>query len=462
MTKLLSSIVFLLLLGVGSVIAIRHWNSRPLAQPTTQIAPSTDSLALALTPLSGNDATDRVIADLQGKVRAATDPNPLLERLGWALVAKARITSDPGFYKLAEAAAAAMTKRDTDDLGALLLRGHVDHAMHRFAEAEAVARSLTTKREFPFDYALLGDALMEQGNLPEAIEAYQKMVDLKPCLQTYSRVAYMRWLKGDLDGAIAATRLAISSGSANEPEPVAWAYTRLAFYELQKSNPEQASASVARALELVPQYAPALLMRGRVELATGHNAAAIADLKLAAALNPLPEYLWTLAEALQADGKDDDARATEATLRRSGVSADPRTLALYLATRGQDPDLALRLATEELGARHDVFTRDTVAWAEFAKGDKHSALANSRLALAEGTHDARLFFHSGTIAAATGDRARALELFNEARSLEMTLLPSERAALAQQISALVSANNQIATEVNPPVQQQHHDSIPTE
>ena len=71
-----------------------------------------------------------------------------------------------------------------------------------FSEAEQIARRLTVKRQFVLDYGLLGDVLMEQGRLTEAAEAYQKMIDLKPFYQSYTRASHLRWLKGDLDGAI--------------------------------------------------------------------------------------------------------------------------------------------------------------------------------------------------------------------------------------------------------------------
>ena len=58
------------------------------------------------------------------------------------------------------------------------------------------------QREVALDYGLLGDALMEQGRLTEAAAAYQRMVDLKPFYQSYTRAAHARWMRGDLDGAI--------------------------------------------------------------------------------------------------------------------------------------------------------------------------------------------------------------------------------------------------------------------
>ena len=55
-----------------------------------------------------------------------------------------------------------------------LLRGHVLHQLHRFQEAEQIARRLTAKRQFVLDYGLLGDVLMEQGRLTEAARSIKR------------------------------------------------------------------------------------------------------------------------------------------------------------------------------------------------------------------------------------------------------------------------------------------------
>jgi tetratricopeptide (TPR) repeat protein len=104
---------------------------------------------------------------------------------------------------------------------ALLLRGHVLQNLHHFKEAESLARELVAKRGLPFDYGLLGDALMEQGRIKEAVAAYQSMVDGRPDLQSYSRIAHIRWLTGDLEGAIEMSRAAVSASSPNDADSAA-------------------------------------------------------------------------------------------------------------------------------------------------------------------------------------------------------------------------------------------------
>src|SRR5947208_15667246 len=131
--------------------------------------------------------------------------------------------------------------------------------MHRFNDYDTLARRLVHERGLSFDYGLLGDALMEKGKLNDAAEAYQLMMNLKPDLQGYARAAHMRWLKGDLAGAIEAMRLAVGAASPNDAESAAWVNTRLAFYEFQAGRFEEAQQRCAFDLSLHSNYAPTLL-----------------------------------------------------------------------------------------------------------------------------------------------------------------------------------------------------------
>jgi tetratricopeptide (TPR) repeat protein len=359
-----------------------------------------------------------------------------LEQLGWAYVQKARISYDPGFYKLAEQCAICIDSQHPDSPEARLLRGHVLHSLHRFKEAESIARRLSETRAAPFDFGLLGDALMEQGRLNEAVEAYQKMIDLKPGPQAYTRVAHIRWLKGDLEGAIEMMRKASATMSRRDDESAAWAYTRLALYELQAGSPGNAERACEAALRLRDNYAPALLARSRLLLAQNRNNEAAELMQHAASVNPLPEYKWILAEALRAAGRSDDARAVEEGLKRSGATEDPRTFALFLANRGEQPDTALKLIADELRARSDVFTLDALAWALATAGKANEAETSMKQALAEGTKDARLYYHAGSIASMNGQKLEARIMLNRAARMKQMLLPSERERLSRTLAAL--------------------------
>lgn len=187
----------------------------------------------------------------------------------------------------------------------------------------------------------------------------------------------------------------------------------------------QAAAACQQALDFVKDYPAALLLRGRMLLSDDKPAEAVELLRRAVTKNPLPEYQWALADALRAARLTNDAIAVEGELTRTGTAHDPRALALFLATCGEQTRLALRLAERESKHRHDVFTQDALAWTLWASGRPADAWNAMERALAEKTADARLFLHAGVIAARLG-RSDAQRWLAQARELARLLLPSER------------------------------------
>jgi hypothetical protein len=418
---------------------------------------SLDPLALVLAPHSGEGRLDIQIRQIQDQIRSDHNAATKIEQLGWLYVAKARESFDPGYYKLAEQCTVCLqnlhgpethgslelSMRDSAipsppleeragerrySLEASFLRGHVLHSLHRFKEAEELAMQLVSRRGAPADFGLLGDALMEQGKLDGAVAAYQGMADLKPDLHAFVRAAHVRWLKGDLPGALELAEAAAHSISPRDTDTAAWVLTRLATYRFQSSALDTAREACDQAFAFRPDYPPAMLLRARMLLAEGKTAGALPLLRRAAELVPLPEYEWALAEALEANREEAEAQRVEQELRRIGAAADPRTLALFLATRGEDPLLAVRLAQEELENRRDVFTYDALAWAQASAGRLDEARASLARALNEGTQDARLFFHAAVLASRAND-PDAIKWLTRALALKTLLLPSEREAL---------------------------------
>lgn len=426
-----------------------HSNNQSSAFKPTSALAALDPCTLVLAPHSGETKTDQEIFRLQKAIPVAStarEAAALIERLGWMFVSKARSSFDPGFYKLAEQCAACLDSKQSGTAEALLLRGHVLQNLHRFKEAEPIAHRLVAERGAPFDFGLLGDVLMEQGRLGEAIDGYQKMIEMKPDAQGYARVAHVRWLKGDLDGALEVMRLAIGAASPQVPESAAWMHSRLAFYELHAGDLTAARRSCSAAFEFQTDYPPALLMLGRIRLADGQGAEAVEPLLRAARLNPLPEYQWTLLEALRSAHRTDEAVAVETDLVKTGAANDPRTFSLFLATQGRDSARAVQLTERELLERADVHTHDALAWALAANGRWVEAEPHSVKALAEGTNDPRLLLHAGIIAAKLGHAADAGKHLAQAFRREQALLPVERENLrvAMQRLAAISVSTQTA------------------
>lgn len=402
-------------------------------------ANSSASTRLILVSHEGDTALDRRIREGQEAIAGGRTPAASLERLGWLFVEKARVSSDPGFYKLAEQCALALDERSPGDFSAMLLRGHVLQNLHQFKQAEPLARKLVAGRGAPSDHGLLGDVLTDLGRLDDAIAAYQSMMDLRPDSQAHARAAHVRWLKGDLMGATEAMRSATSAIGSRNAESAAWMNTRLAFFEFQSGDTARAEAACATAIECVTDFPPALLIRGRMQLAAGKATEAVENFRRAAKANPLPEYLWLLAESLRETHRETEAMEAEAEMLTRRAADDPRTVALFLATRGEQTALALQLAQRELESRADILTHDALAWTLAANGRDAEAWKSIERALAEGTQDARIFLHAGVVAARLG-RPEAAGFLARARHLERLLLPSERRHLNDAAKLVASAS----------------------
>lgn len=440
------SVLLLLTLFVvaGGVFAKKtFWRaSEGFVAKDSSVQPASCRFVLA-PRMSVDTAIDREIQQQQAVIMKSGSPAATaFERLGWLFVKKARLSFDAGFYKLAEQCAACLEARGASGPDTLLLRAHVLQSLHHFSAAETVARELVKLRERPFDYGVLGDILIDQGKLHEGAAAYQQMVDLRPDLQSYARAAHVRWLTGDLDGAIELMHLATTAGSPNDPEAAAWAFTRLALYQLHHGATKQAMQACDAALALQSDYAPAMLARGRVLLALNRPTEAVVELRRAVNLNPLPEYQWTLADALTLEGDRNHAAELDSQIGERSTE-DPRTISLFLATRQIDVERAVQLAQQELTNRGDVFTLDALAWALAVAGRASEAQQYSNKALSQGTNDPRLYLHAGVIAALNHDTRQAKRWLQKAAATQQLLLPCER-------THLDGWRQKVAAKIQPP------------
>jgi Tfp pilus assembly protein PilF len=103
----------------------------------------------------------------------------------------------------------------------------------------------------------------------QAVQFFQKMVDLRPQLSSYSRVSYMRELHGDLIGAIDSMKMAISAGGSRES--VAWAHVHLGNLYITTEQYPTAQREFDAALSDFPDYAQAYAGLGNLSIAQGHE-----------------------------------------------------------------------------------------------------------------------------------------------------------------------------------------------
>jgi len=360
----------------------------------------------------------------QQQVSVGRSPQ-ILERLGWLLVSQARVSGDSGYLKQAEQTAICLETHNPQDQGAMLLKGHVYHNLHRFKEAETIARSLVDSRGDSADFGLLGDLLYETGDYAGALKNYQQMVDLRPSLESYLRAGQLRQVLGDLQGAIEMFEMAVGAGNPADSDSLAWLHGKLAMLQLQAERPAAAWKMILRGREVSRRHAALSLAEARVLCAGKKFGEAAKVLMEIPSGRQNLEGEWLLADLLLELGQNDEARKVEERIIRSGMRTDPRTFSLYLATRGKNVALALRLARDELLVRPDIYTLDAVAWSERNSSNLSKAREAMEQAGRTGAVDARILLHRALIELDAGEIAAAEITRQKLAKVRALLFPSE-------------------------------------
>lgn len=377
---------------------------------------------LLQTGIGGVD-TAALVRDLEGEV-ADGAASERLTLLGLAYQQRARETGDPAFYELSERAlrrALSTTPRDAAAVGGL---GSLALVRHRFREALTLGRRAVRLAPFSVHaYGVVGDALLELGRYREAFATFDRMASIKPGLTAYARVSYGRELIGDVDGAVAAMRLAVDS-TLGRGEPAAWALTQLGKLRFGRGQHAAAGRDARRALVAFPGYPAALELLARVEAAAGRLGRAIAHAQRAVDTIPLPQFAATLGDLQARAGRPDLAARQQtvvAAINRSleavGVRTDLET-AVFDLDHGIRLGDALRRARVGRAERPSVVGDDTLSWALARNGRCSEAIGWSKRALRLGTRDALLFFHRGYAERCAGNRAASRTWFRKALALD--------------------------------------------
>src|SRR5438445_2181279 len=350
---------------------------------------------------------------------------------------KSRESGDPGYHARANAAVERALALDSNHYGALRAAPWVLLGLHDFQGALAAAeRVRAVEPEDWWNCGTLADTYVELGDYAHALEAAQRMVDLRPGLPSYARAAFLRALFGDRAGAIELLRLAVAAGSAREPEGRAWALVHLGHEYFATGDLAAAGRAYARALDVFPEYYLALSGLGRVRGAEGQLAAAGDLYCRAVARVPAPDLIAALGDLYEAAGDADEAERQYAlvVVAEAVGTTYGRRLALFYADHDRRPEEALRHARLEAAGRGDIYTDDTLAWACYKNGRLAEAARAAHRALRLGTEDAMLHYHAGAIAAALGRDRIAARHLRRALALnphfDLRQAPRARAALA--------------------------------
>lgn len=408
--------VFLFVL-ISVLIIISSWKITSSFNTNTSL-PNLDVFASDASR-SGASTTAQ-IESLQTHLRASPEDWQSYSQLGVAYLQRARETGDPTYYQKAEESLNKALASQPDDYVSISAMGALALARHDFHSAlEWGERAIQINPDRPYAYGVIADAQIELGSYDDAVVTLQTMVDLRPDMNSYARISYIRELYGDTSGALEMMQQAVDSGVPNS-ESTAWLRTQLGNLYFNTGDQAKAELEYQRTLQNYPDYVYALAGLGRVHAARGEMVEAIELLNQAVALMPMPEFVITLGDLYHAAGDEDAARqqyelvaAIQQIYRANGVDMDME-IALFNADHNQRIEETLALAQQAYANRPSIHAADALGWALYKSEDYTAAQKYSDQALQLGTNDSLKLFHAGMIALQLGDENRARQYLERA------------------------------------------------
>lgn len=379
---------------------------------------------------------------LQAKLKVQPGNYRAWSDLGFAYVQRARTTADPTYYPKADGAfASSLRLHPVGNADALVGQAVLAAARHEFSVALAtVDRALKINDFSATAYGVKTDALTELGRYDEARRAAQRLLDLRPGVDAFTRASYQLELRGDVTGA----RTAMQRAADDAASPADRAFALYFLGELDSNNGDAAGArrSYDAAAVADPTYLPARAGQARSLAASGDPTAALAVYRELVQAQPQPAYLVELGELLESTGQVpaareqyDVVRATQQLFASSGANVDLE-LALFEADHGS-PVEALKYASAAYRARpQSVLAEDAYAWALHRAGRTEEALPIAVRAQRLGTRLPVLRYHLGVIAAASGQTATARRALTDALSLNPAFNPLQAPAARRLLKTL--------------------------
>jgi tetratricopeptide (TPR) repeat protein len=302
---------------------------------------------------------------------------------------------------------------------------------HRFQDALTYAlKALALGSGELSAFAIVGDAYADMGEYEKASIAYSRLqpiqtkrpLDAREAYAQRTRIAYLKFVAGDTEGAIREMRTAVEEGVQAHlaGENRAWLYFELGEFSYQAGRIQAASDAYLAALTIHPGDYRALAGLGKVRASQGKYKEAITLYQSAITIVPMPIYIAELGDIYQTIGDTQDAERQYTLVQYIGLLGHinqvlhNRDLALFYADHDRNLKEALALAHKEFEVRSDIYTWDALAWALYKNGKYTEAGDAMSHATRLGTKDAMLLFHAGMISAKSGHDAESVQDLNEA------------------------------------------------
>lgn len=339
-------------------------------------------------------------------------------------IQEGRITGYLDFYnRAALKTVEAVLAKEPSSFEALTFKATILLSQHRFEEGLAIAQQV--QKLYPLNayvYGLLVDAHVELGNYEAALEAADKMIGIRPDIRSYSRIAYLREIHGDIAGAIEAMELAIDAGAPGD-ENTEWCRVQLGklheksgrlhyarmYYTIASQNRENypyALAGLARLAASEKKYTEALALYLRAD-------SLIADHSFKEGIGEMYRLSGQQSKADQM-AKDILIHMQQfSSKNKTGQNEDHELAHAWMGVGNFDK--ALEFAMAEYNRRPlNIEVNETVAIVYYEKGDYASALPYINMALKTNCRNPELLCYAGLIYAKNDKREEAKEYLQKA------------------------------------------------
>jgi tetratricopeptide (TPR) repeat protein len=324
--------------------------------------------------------TQQKVAELKAKI--AANPNDVKPRIQIATIyiAEARITGEhPYYYPAIHKVLDGALQIEPRNFEATILKASVNMSQHKFTEAKALAekaRSINPSNAYV--YGVLVDANVELGNYKDAIAASDKMQSIKPSLEAYSRVSYLREIHGDFKGAIEAMQLAVEAGLPGS-EPQCWSRNTLADLYVKTGELNKAQEQYKINLILRPTYAFSMAGLATIEKKKKNYDAALQLLDSAVAILPEFSFNEQMADIFALQGNQEKAMSKYIEVKTmlevdeaSGHSVSLELAKLYV--KMNELAAAEKYALMEYAVRpNNIDVNKELAWIAYKKNEINKA-----------------------------------------------------------------------------------------
>lgn len=417
--------------ALGAVIMLALSYCARRATNVQTAAAETSTPAIGSAELSKGSQTSMVaVRFLEDRVKSDPDDVIALQKLANYYLQLHRETADVRYLELAlRSARSSLRVLPADqNLNALLVLAQAEYQTHDFSSARDHAKELTEYQpRKSYGYQVLGDALLELGDYEQAEQAYRKMEELdRGSVATETRLAHLAVLQGDPTTAQRRYVIALAQAKAAlvpSAESIAWCHWQLGETTFAIGDYPAAERHYRDALTTFPNYFRALASLGRIRAALDDRAGAIEQYEHAVRIVPDPQFVAMLGDLYKLAGRDKDAASQYtlvekiARLNELNGALYNRQVAVFYADHDLKPEEAYAKALREYGVRRDIYGADALAWTALKSGKIAEAQSTIKEALRLGTKDARLFYHTGMIAQAAGDKSGARDYLKRALTL---------------------------------------------